>query len=68
VDATNGNDDNDGFSPSTAWKTIEKADVSNFKLEDSILFMAGDVQRENSKLKSPLTMFFSLPRGFRWVT
>ena len=30
VDATNGNDNNDGLSLSTAWKTIAKVNNSNF--------------------------------------
>jgi hypothetical protein len=36
VDATSGNEYNDGLSPSTAWKTIEKAGLSNFKLGENI--------------------------------
>jgi hypothetical protein len=42
VDATNGNDNNNGTSPSTAWKTIEKVNSSTFAPGDSVLFKRGE--------------------------
>ena len=38
VDATNGNDNNSGLSPSSAWKTIAKVNSSNFNPGAQILF------------------------------
>jgi len=46
VDATNGNDFNNGFSPETAWKTISKVNSMDFKPGDYILFKRGEVWRE----------------------
>ena len=42
VDATNGNDDDNGTSPETAWKTIGKVNASSFNAGDSILFKRGE--------------------------
>lgn len=42
IDATNGNDLDDGISPLTAWKTIEKINNVTFSPGDSILFKAGE--------------------------
>ena len=44
VDFTIGNDSNNGTSPSTAWKTIDKVndEMSNFVAGDSVLFKRGD--------------------------
>jgi hypothetical protein len=38
VDATNGNNSNNGLSMSSAWKTIAKVNASNFNPGDQILF------------------------------
>ena len=46
VDATNGNDFNNGLSPETAWKTISKVNSMNFKPGDTILFKRGEIWRE----------------------
>lgn len=52
VDATNGNDTNDGLSPSTAWKTIAKVNSSSFQPGDSILFKRGEIWREELIVQS----------------
>ncbi len=46
VDATNGNDQNDGFSESTAWKTIAKVNSSQFQPGDFIFFKRGEIWRK----------------------
>jgi len=46
VGATNGDNYNDGLSPSTAWKTIAKVNSSDFEPGDYILFKRGEVWRE----------------------
>jgi hypothetical protein len=45
VDATGGSDANNGLSPSAAWKTIDKVNVSTFAPGDSILFKRGEAFR-----------------------
>src|SRR4030042_2084341 len=52
VDATNGNDRNNGTSPSTPWKTITKVNASRFYPGNSILIKRGD----RGKVKS---LFFN---------
>jgi hypothetical protein len=47
VDATSGNDSNDGQSVSTAWKTIAKVNAASFAPGDQILFKRGEVWRES---------------------
>lgn len=42
VDAVNGDDSNDGFTPDTAWKTLDKVNDTVFYGGDEILFKAGD--------------------------
>jgi len=42
VDATNGNDANNGLSPSIPWKTIAKVNTSSFKPGDQILIKRGE--------------------------
>ncbi|GAH37517.1 unnamed protein product, partial [marine sediment metagenome] len=46
VDATNGNDLNDGLSPATAWQTILKVNRSFFSPGDSVLFKRDEIWRE----------------------
>ena len=46
VDVDDGNDGNNGTSPSTAWKTINKVNHTRFSPGDQILFNYGDVWRE----------------------
>lgn len=46
VDSTFGNDNNDGLSLSTPWKTINEVNNSRFQPGDQILFERGKVWRE----------------------
>jgi len=46
IDATKGNDTNNGQSSSTAWKTIAKVNASSFNPGDQILFKKGEIWRE----------------------
>ena len=50
--SNDGNDNADGTSPKTAWKTIAKVNSKNFRAGDSILFRAGDSWREIMKLST----------------
>jgi parallel beta-helix repeat protein len=52
VDATNGNDPNDGLSTESAWKTIHKVNGTNFNPGDSILFKRGETWREQLNVRS----------------
>jgi hypothetical protein len=45
VDATNGDDYNDGLLPSTAWKTIAKVNNSSFDPGDQILLNREEIWR-----------------------
>jgi hypothetical protein len=45
VDATNGNDSNDGTSPAAAWQTLSKVSGSSFNPGDSILLKRGEIYR-----------------------
>jgi hypothetical protein len=47
VDATGGLDANNGLSPSSAWKTLERVNVATFAPGDSILFKRGEIFRGN---------------------
>lgn len=42
IDATNGNDSNNGTSTATAWKTLVNVNTTIFQPGDSILFKAGE--------------------------
>ncbi len=42
IDATNGSDSNDGASPSSAWKTLAKANAHDFGAGDQILLKGGE--------------------------
>jgi len=42
LDATNGNDGNDGLSPETAWQTISKAREFRYQTGDDLLFKRGE--------------------------
>ena len=46
VDATNGNDLNDGLSEVNAWKTISKVNAQSFSPGDIIKFKRGEIWRE----------------------
>jgi hypothetical protein len=52
VDATNGNDANNGFSESMAWKTITKVNTSGFSPGDQILLKRGEIWRERLDVPS----------------
>ena len=52
MDATSGNDRNNGLSESTAWKTIAKVNASSFIPGDSILFKRGETWREGLAVPS----------------
>jgi parallel beta-helix repeat protein len=52
LDATGGNDFNDGMSPVSAWRTISKVNSASFNPGDSILFKRGEVWREQLKVPS----------------
>ena len=41
IDAENGNDDNSGNSPKSAWQSLDKVNQTVFKAGDKILFKAG---------------------------
>ena len=41
VDSENGNDENDGTSPESAWKTLSRANANTFAPGDSLLLRAG---------------------------
>lgn len=43
VDAVNGNDNNDGKTPESAWKSLAKINSTTFSANESILFKAGDI-------------------------
>jgi len=46
VDATGGNDSNDGLTQATAWKTVAKVNGSTFSAGDQILFKRGQLWNE----------------------
>jgi Right handed beta helix region len=52
VDATNGNDGNNGQSTSSPWKTITKVNASTFQPGDNILLNRGGIWREQLNPKS----------------
>jgi len=57
VSAETGNDDNDGTSPETAWKTISgyAQNRSKIKEGDAVLFERGGIYRGNIDVKSGVT-------------
>lgn len=50
-----GNDDNDGKSPQTAWKTLEKVNQTVFSSGDGVLFRRGDIFRGFINTQSGVT-------------
>ena len=56
VDATNGNDLNDGLSESNAWQTISKVNSVSFNPRAQILFKRGEVWKEQLNLPSAGTL------------
>ena len=53
--SVNGNDDADGKTPLTAWKTLKKANETALCEGDAVLLCRGDVWRENLILQSGVT-------------
>ncbi|WP_222707084.1 carbohydrate binding domain-containing protein [Neolewinella aurantiaca] len=49
VDATGGNDANDGLSPATAWQSLSKVNASSFSPGSTILLKCGEVWNEQLK-------------------
>ena len=47
IDATNGNDQNNGTSPNSAWQTIGRVNGANLLPSDSVLFKRGEIFRGN---------------------
>ena len=49
--SADGDDKNDGLTPSTAWKTLERVNENgaNYKIGDAVLFRCGDTFRGNIK-------------------
>lgn len=43
--ANDGNDNNDGLTPETAWATMDKVDSANLKNGDAVFFKRGDLWR-----------------------
>ncbi len=52
VDKTNGNDLNSGLATETAWRSLNKVNISNFSPGDSILFKRGNVWWGQLQIKS----------------
>lgn len=52
IDATSGNDSNDGLSSGTAWQTISKVNGESFNAGESILFKRGETWREQLTVPS----------------
>ena len=52
VDATGGNDSNNGLSTAAAWKTISKVNSSSFLPGDTILLKRGEIWREKLTVPS----------------
>ena len=57
--STDGNDDNDGLSSETAWKTIAKVNSYGFKYGDGVFFKRGDKFRLTSTLNTALGVTYS---------
>jgi len=52
VDAINGDNSNDGLSPSTAWETIPEVNSSIFSHRDKIIFKKGEIWLEQLDILS----------------
>ncbi len=55
VSSINGNDDNDGLSPETAWKNVKKANIKAVRDGDIVLFERGSIFREQLSLSMGVT-------------
>lgn len=52
IDASGGNDANDGLTPQTAWKNISQVNIFDFQPGDSILFKRNETWRDQLLPKS----------------
>ena len=52
LDSINGNDDNDGLTPETAWKSLEMIAKADVKPGDAVLFRRGCLWRGGFSLRS----------------
>lgn len=50
--SADGNDENDGLTPETAWKTVEKVNESKYRYGDGVFFRRGDAWRQTYALKT----------------
>lgn len=50
--AADGNDENDGLTPETAWQTIGKVNSTSFKYGDGVFFKRGDSFRQTFALET----------------
>ncbi len=55
VSAINGNDENDGKSPETAWATIDKLNKTSLKAGDLVLFQRGGLYRGQIEVVNGVT-------------
>ena len=53
--SNSGDDGNDGLSPETPWKTLEKVSASNLRYGDGVLFNRGDLFRGKVMTRSGVT-------------
>ncbi len=53
--STSGNDSNDGKSPDSAWKTLDKVNSYRFNSGDGVFFKRGDTWRANTTFQSGYT-------------
>ena len=53
--ANDGNDENDGLSPDTAWKTLQRVSDADLNAGDGVLFKRGDLFRGKVMTKSGVT-------------
>jgi hypothetical protein len=52
VDATGGDDDQDGLSPESAWKTLDKVNAATFQPGEYILFKQGEIWQGRLEVQS----------------
>ena len=57
--AASGNDDNDGLTPATAWKSVEKVNAFEFKAGDGVFFNRGDEWRITKPLAAKSGVTYS---------
>ena len=57
--AADGNDENDGLTPETAWKTIEKVNNAKYLYGDGVFFKRGDEWRQTYALQTTKGVTYS---------